>query len=84
MNPPKTVKESELFSEKEKELFEYILLRWGSYYTKIEVSGQWSSVVKEILGDVVGRIKDGTSFSDSLALHPEVFPQLYQHTYPKD
>jgi type II secretory pathway component PulF len=33
--------------------------------------------LKEILGDVVGRIKDGKSFSDSLATHPEVFPQLY-------
>ena len=33
--------------------------------------------LKEVLGDVVGRIKDGKSFSDSLAAHPEVFPQLY-------
>lgn len=33
--------------------------------------------LKEVLGDVVNRIKDGKSFSDSLASHPEVFPQLY-------
>ncbi|MDD5465947.1 MAG: type II secretion system F family protein [Candidatus Omnitrophica bacterium] len=33
--------------------------------------------LKEVLGDVVGRIKDGKSFSDSLATHPEVFPRLY-------
>lgn len=33
--------------------------------------------LKELLGDVIGRIKGGKSFSDSLATHPEVFPQLY-------
>lgn len=33
--------------------------------------------LKVVLEDVVGRIKDGKSFSDSLATYPEVFPQLY-------
>ncbi|MFH1281845.1 MAG: type II secretion system F family protein, partial [Candidatus Omnitrophota bacterium] len=33
--------------------------------------------LKEVLSEVAGRIKDGKSFSDSLAAHSEVFPQLY-------
>lgn len=51
MNKPKTVKESELISVQDKELFEYFLLRWGLYYSKTEVSPRWSSVIREILGE---------------------------------
>ncbi|MCX5699849.1 MAG: type II secretion system F family protein [Candidatus Omnitrophica bacterium] len=42
------------------------------------VMGQMPNLyLKEVLADVAGKIKDGKSFSDSLATYPEVFPQLY-------
>jgi len=42
------------------------------------VIGQMPNLsLKEILGGVVAKIKDGKSFSDSLAVYPEVFPQIY-------
>jgi type II secretory pathway component PulF len=43
----------------------------------IAISQMANLHLKEVLGDVVGKIKDGKSFSDSLAMHPEVFPKLY-------
>jgi len=43
----------------------------------IVISQMPNLYLKEVLKDVVSRIKDGKSFSDSLAAHPEVFPQLY-------
>ncbi|MFA4888419.1 MAG: type II secretion system F family protein [Candidatus Omnitrophota bacterium] len=33
--------------------------------------------LKVVLNDVTNRIKDGNSFSDSLAAHPRVFPEVY-------
>lgn len=43
----------------------------------IVISQMPNLYLKEVLRDVVDRIKDGKSFSDSLATHSEVFPQLY-------
>ena len=43
----------------------------------IVMSQMPSLQLKDVLGEVISRIKDGKSFSDSLATHPEVFPQLY-------
>lgn len=36
-----------------------------------------SPALRRILGDVTHRVQGGSSFSDALAHHPDVFPQLY-------
>lgn len=33
--------------------------------------------LKSAVSDIISKIKDGKSFSESLALHPELFPNLY-------
>jgi type II secretory pathway component PulF len=43
----------------------------------IVISQMSNLYFKEVLGDVVGKIKGGKSFSDSLAIYPEIFPHLY-------
>lgn len=51
MNPPKTLEESELFTEKEKESVKYFLMKWAFFHFKTEISPRWSSVIRELLGE---------------------------------